>query len=79
MPVFWHHFLRPPFPKKGGFYYLSNPPKGSPQVKKTVKKGDIVYGKITKNQTPWTPWIKRGLKLPKNDKKCDKKLYFQGV
>ena len=25
--------------------------------------------KITKNQTPWTSWIKSGLKWPKNDKK----------
>ena len=28
--------------------------------------------KITKHQTPWTPWIKSGLKWPKNDKKYDK-------
>ena len=28
--------------------------------------------KITKKQSPWTPWIKSGLKWPKNYKKCDK-------
>ena len=32
--------------------------------------------KITKNQTPWTPWIKSGLKWPKNDKKYDKNCIF---
>ena len=32
--------------------------------------------KITKHQTHWTPWIKSGLKWPKNDKKNMTKIVF---